>query len=447
MRGAVYNSAIPDFNRLTVNRAFRSGSIFLLQLCFALLVLPAATLAADWSSAEQQLAHKVVAVTGPGAVAISFENRSSLSRRDSEIIQNGLRSSLESAGLRFVKADSAAVTVVISLSENESSYVWVAVIRQGAAESSVVMVSTPRPEGSSTARDSVPTTLRKTSLFTQRQPILDVAVLEEGPSPTHIAVLEADAISLYRMQGGRWQQEQSLPIAHTRPWPRDLRGRLTPAKDHLLDAYLPGVLCRINSGSPLALTCRDNDDPWPLVSGTLNGGDLSAFPSAALANGATTVVPQVRAFFAPARNFFTGTLTPSIGKFGTVPKFYSAALLPRDKYVLWLFAATDGQVHMVDGVSDQGARFGWGSDIVSVRTACGAGWQVLATSAGAQAGDTIRAYEFPDRDPVAVSVAMDLPGPVTALWTESRGDSAVAVVQNRETGSYEAFRVAVACNQ
>jgi hypothetical protein len=140
-------------------------------------------------------------------------------------------------------------------------------------------------------------------------------------------------------------------------------------------------------------------------------------------------------------------VTPALGKFTTVPKFYSAAILPREKYALWLFAATDGQVHMVDGVSDQIARFGWGSDLTSVKTSCGAGWQILATSPGGLAGDSMRAYEFPDRDPVAVSAAVDFSGPITALWTESKGDTAVAVARDRETGSYEAFRLAMVCSQ
>ena len=125
-----------------------------------------------------------------------------------------------------------------------------------------------------------------------------------------------------------------------------------------------------------------------------------------------------------------------MGKFTTVSKFYSAALLPREKYMLWLFAATDGQVHMVDGVSDQAAQLGWGSDLASVKTACGAGWQVLATSSAEETGDSVRAYEFPDRDPVAVSAAsISGSGVITALWTEAKGDTAVAVVRNRETGS------------
>jgi hypothetical protein len=448
MRGAVYNSGIPNIILNSVNRASRTALnlLFLTQLWLVVLALASSASAVDWSGPELQLARKIVALTGPGAVALTVENRSSLGKRDYEIVQNGLRSALGGLGLRFVDAEQSAATVSISLSENATSYVWVAEIHQSVGEVAVVMVSAPRPEGATAAHDSVPLTLHKSPLFAQDDPILDVAVLEENTAPTHIAVLDGEKVSFYRTLGGKWQLEQLLAVVHSRPWPRDLRGRLIPAKDHLLDAYLPGVICRAISGSPVALSCRESDDPWPLVSGTLNSGNLSVFPSAGIGNGASTVVPQLGAFFASTRNFFTGALTPRVGKFTTVPKFYSAALLPREKYTLWLFAATDGQVHMVDGVSDQAARLTWGSDLTSVKTACGAGWQVLATSSG-DAGDSVRAYEFPDRDPVAVSASVEFPGAITALWTEAKGDTTVAVVRNRENGTYEAFRLALACSQ
>ena len=448
MSVAVYNSAIPDVILNTVNCALRPAVRMRVASLFAFFVFLLATAhAVDWSTPEQQLAHKIVAVTGPGAVALTVDNRSSLTKRENEIVQNGLRVALEGLGLRFVKPEQAAATVTISLSENATLYVWVAEIRQGAGEVSVVMVSTPRPEGSTAVHDSVPLSLRKIPLWSQQDAILDVAVLEESAAPTQIAVLGAESVSLYRTQGGKWQQEQTIAVVHARPWPRDLRGRLTPAKDHLLDVYLPGVLCHSSAGIPLTLNCHESDDPWPLMSGTVNGGANAVFPSAGLGNGASTLVPQVRAFFAPTRNFFSGALAPGVGKFTTLPKFYSAAVLPRDKYTLWLFAATDGQVHMVDGVSDQVAKFGWGSDLASVKTSCGAGWQVLATTSGEQAEDSVRAYEFPDRDAVAVSAGIDFSGVVSALWTEAKGDTAIAVARNRETGSYEAFRLALACNQ
>jgi len=448
MSSAGYNSAIPENTWKSVNCAPRSASLG----CFLHLILLVAVLgpaiharAADWSTAEQQLARKVVAVTGPGAVAVAIENRSSLGRRDSEIVQNGLRSALEQVGLRIVKAEQAAATITISLSDNPTSYVWVAEIHQGTAEAGVVMVSVPRTGHSTVAHDSMPTVLRKTLLWTQDDPVLDLAVLEDNGAPVQIAVLNAENVALYRMQGGKWQQEQVLEIAHARPWPRDLRGMVIPAKDHLMDVYLPGVICRTAAGTLVTLSCHDTDDPWPMTS-ALNAY-TPVFPSGGLANRSSAATPPTAAFFASSRNFFTGVLTPAVGKFSTVPKFYSAAFLPRDKYTLWLFAATDGRVHMIDGMSDQSSKFDWGSDITTVKTACGAGWQVLAATSGVQAQDSVRAYEFPDRDPVAVSAAVDLPGAISALWTEARGDTAIAIVRERETGSYEAFRLDLACSQ
>jgi hypothetical protein len=455
MRGALYNSGIPNVgipnvSANLVGRAFSLPHTFRVVALLSFLLLTMAARAADWNEPEQQLARKIVAVTGPGAVALTVENRSSLTKRDNEIIQNGLHAALEGVGLRFVTLEQAAATVAIYLSENTASYVWVAEIRQGASAAVVVMVSVPRPLAATTVRESVPLSLRKTSLWTQADPILDVAVLEENAAPTHIAVLDAEKVALYRWQAGKWQQEQAFGIVHARPWPRDLRGRLIPSRDHLLDVYLPGVICRSAAALPFTLNCRETDDPWPLVLPALSSGSLSAVPG----GGSASIfipIPPMGAFFAPTRNFFTGALTSGIGKFTTVSKFYSAALLPRDKYLLWLFAATDGHVHMVDGVSDQAGRFAWGSDLTSVSTSCGAGWQVLATSAETNAdeetGDSIRAYEFPDRDPVAVSAAVDFPGMITALWTEAKGDTAIAVVKNRETGNYEAFRLAVVCSQ
>src|SRR5580700_1413596 len=147
MRTAVYNPVISNVILNTVKRASHFAFRLRVSLCFLLLIpcFVSRALAADWSVPEQQLARKIAAVTGPGAVALTVENRSSLSRRESEIIQNGLRVALEGVGLRFVPDDQAAAVVAISLSENLTSYVWVAEIRQGANETAVAMVQLPRP--------------------------------------------------------------------------------------------------------------------------------------------------------------------------------------------------------------------------------------------------------------------------------------------------------------
>ena len=271
---------------------------------------------------------------------------------------------------------------------------------------------------------AAPLTIRKIPLWVQEVRILDVAVLEEATAPSHIAVLDPEKVALYRFSNGRWQEEQALSIPHARSWPRDMRGRLVLGQDHLLDVYLPGVFCQSSGSVPLSLSCRESDDPWPLSS----------------------LVP-LAGFFAPTRNFFTGVLSPGIGKQTSTAKFYSAAPLPRPNYSLWVFAGVDGQAHLLDGVSDQTARVNWGSDLASVKSSCGSGWQVLATRAGDDSGDAVRAYEFPDREPVAVSEPLEFGGGISALWTEGKGGTAIAVSRNAETGNYEAFRLAVACGQ
>ena len=414
-------------------------TISVLLLCCAL----ANAASGSWNEPTQLLARKIVAITGPGAVAVTVENRSSIAKKDFDTISGALRMDLDGLGARAAKPELAAATVAVWLSENPQSYVWVAEIQQGAGESAIAMVSVPRGDEAEWTRESMPMSLRKIPLWAQEERILDLVVLEEDSAPKQIAVLGGEKVAIYCSKNGKWQQEQSLSITHLRPWPRDLRGRIMASKNHLLDVYLPGVFCRSATGLPLALNCRESDDPWPLVATA-----VVSFPS--FGAGSPPVQP-LGAFYSATRNFFTGALTPGVGRLTTVGKFYSAAALPRERYVLWLFAGTDGQIHMVDGVTDQAVKLGWGSDIASVKTACGAGSQLMATSSGengpGNGTDWVRLYEIADRDPVPVSAALDFPGEITALWTEAKGDSAIAVVRNHETGDYEAFRLAVACSQ
>jgi hypothetical protein len=413
----VYNARIQEMPLLRAY-SFRA-------LCFLLLMVPATVVSAtDWRGADSQLARKIAAVTGPGAVALEVTNRSSLSQADMDDIRRGLLAELAGLGVHFVGADQAAATVQVSLSENVQNYVWIAEIHVGNNEASVVMVTTPRMEPSAGERPTAPLTIHKALLWTDENRILDVA-LPTG-SPAVMIVLEPESAVLYAVQNSHWQVQQTLAVPHARPWPRDLRGRLVLRKDHLFDAYLPGVFCQSATTAPLALKCRESDDPWPL----------------------TTEPPALSAFFTASRNFFTGVLSPGVQKQTATAPFYSAAALPRDKYTLWIFSTTDGQIHLLDGMSDQVAtRWGWGSDMAAVRSDCGLGWQVLATSRGDGLSDTVQAFEIADREPAAVSTTVEFGGSVTALWADSDSASAIAVAQDSGTGQYEASRLSITCSR
>jgi hypothetical protein len=141
-------------------------------------------------------------------------------------------------------------------------------------------------------------------------------------------------------------------------------------------------------------------------------------------------------------------LSPGVQKQTATVPFYSAAALPRENYTLWIFSATDGQIHLLDGMSDQTAtRWNWGSDIAGVRTGCGRGWQVLATSREDGAGDTVQAFEIADREAAAVSTPVEFRGSITALWTDSDSGSVIAIAQDLETGRYEASRLSITCSR
>jgi hypothetical protein len=416
-RQGIYNSRISQ-------KLHRRSSWHRSWALAALSLLGTFAGASEWQAPAEQLARKIAAVTGPGAVSLSVDNHSSLTRASSDEVRRQLITQLGGLGVHFVEADQAAAIVQVTLSENRQSYVWVAEIRQGAGEPSVVMTSTPRLTGPDAGRAQPPLVIKKTLLWSDANRILDVALVNGNPQ--HMILLEAEAVVLYRQQGGRWQLDQSLPIVHLKPWPRDLRGRLLLEKDHLFDAYLPGVFCRSSNAAPLAIGCRPSDDPWPLA----------------------TEPFHLNGFFASSRNFFTGVLSPGVQKQTAVAAFYSAAPLPRDKYTVWIFATVDGQVHLLDGVTDQTVgKLGWGSDLAGVKSNCGSGWQILASSNGDGPGEAVKAFEFPDREPVAVSLPVEFNGNITALWTQSDGNGAIAVSQNQESGVYEANLLSIACSQ
>ncbi|HET7751571.1 MAG TPA: hypothetical protein VFK81_19420 [Terriglobales bacterium] len=411
---AAYNSQYPYM-------FLRSGKPRMLGMALGLLLMVPAAVGADWGTPARALAQKIAAVTGPGAVALEVNNRSSLRPAEVEQARGALIAELGTLGVQAVESGQAA-TVRVTFSENAQSYLWIAQVRQGAGDEKVLMVSVPGAPATGSFGQSSPLSIHRTLLRSQDAPILDATVLPGG-NPEHLLVLSADQVTLFSGQGGQWRQEQIFSITHARPWPRDLRGRIVFNREHLFDVYLPGVVCQAVLNSPLSMDCHEADDPWPLGAGSSG----------------------VRGFYSPVRNFFTGAVSPGIGKQNTFPPFYSAAGLPRQQYVLWALAAVDGSIHLEDGINDVMPKVPWGSDIAAVKSDCGSGWQILASSRNG-GNDSVRAFEIMDREPVAVGTAAEFNGRLTSLWSKDDG-SAVAVERNPDTGKYEAYSLAVACHQ
>src|SRR5262252_5534601 len=100
---AVYNSPVPLMSIFSP-RTWQQVSL----LVAILVLLSWRAVAEDWTTPEQELAKKIAALTGPGAIAIAVANQSSLGQKDVDQISNGFRSRLEAFGVRAVKEEQAA---------------------------------------------------------------------------------------------------------------------------------------------------------------------------------------------------------------------------------------------------------------------------------------------------------------------------------------------------
>jgi hypothetical protein len=274
MKSDIYNS-----RKLEMTRPY-SCLRWALCLCVLFSQLSFAT---DWHDPVTQLTAKITAATGPGVVALEVNNRSSLSAAETDEIRRELTASLATSGVRVWQPDQAAANIKLTLSENLQEYVWVAEIQSGANDSRVLLVSTPRTSFAIAAANAPAITIRRTPLVSQADPVLDVAVVENNPP--RIVVLGRTAVTIQEFSNQHWLIVQSLPVRSPTPLPRDARGRIFLRKDHLFDAYLPGLACHSTNSTPLSMSCALSEDPWPL-----QAQGLSAFFSPASANK----IPRLR---------------------------------------------------------------------------------------------------------------------------------------------------------
>jgi hypothetical protein len=351
----------------------------------------------------------------PSAVAVTFQNLSSLSPERLEALQNAIFSSFRNANVRVVKPEQAVAEVHITFSEDWQGYLLIASIQQGSTSQTVIK-KLPRPQQAQAAHATT-LTIRKISVWQQETPILDF--YEDSQN---LLVLEPSQVALYSMDSGQWRPRQTLGIPHQNPWPRDLRGRLE-VRGGEINVFLPGAGCR-GKISPPSLDCRASDDPWPIGEGLV-------------------------AFFSPRRNFFNGLLAgPSAG--ASVASFFSGATWQSGDQHVWLFSGTDGHTRLFQNdLSTPVATFNdWGGTLAPVHSVCGSGWQVLTSSpADTTRPDSVQAVEISGHEALPVSAPVDLYGTVEALWTAGNYGQLVNGVWHSQSGTYEAFTLTVICNQ
>jgi len=355
-----------------------------------LMLVAGLSRAQNLADAARELAAKIALRIESGErAAVVVRNLSSLGPAEVAEVRRALEAALPRQG--------TPAEVRVTLSENRQGLLWVAEIGQ-----QVAMLKVPRTAASNAA--AAGPVIDKRLLWEQDSSILDVAPADG----LGLLVLGAGEVSLDR-EGKR----ETVRINSSRPWPRDLRGRLE-LEGGSFRAYLPGIVCRGPTSPPLRADCRESDEPWPLYAGnTLLG----------------------RAHLAAGRNYFDGRVVTPSGTSRKLAPFFSAAAIEQNGETAWILAPVDSP----------GTLGAVGGDIASIENPCGARWLALATRPGdADEADGVQAYDVVEGRPVAVGQPVEFPGPVTALWPMT-GGGAVAVARDLQTGRYAAYRVALRC--
>ena len=202
-----------------------------------------------------------------------------------------------------------------------------------------------------------------------------------------MVVLDIEGIARYQQRDSMWQKTEAVALEI--PAVRDARGRLTVSENSVI-AEGAGVICR-----------------W---------------------------VPAVAAECRPGGRFTAGRNT--IEEAGWPPYFMHAEI-GGDHLVI----AADGHTYVYDAGRKQLSVTDVWNDFAVTTSAC----TVPKIFGAFSANNSLALFDLVNHSPVRVSDSVELPGPVTAVWPA--GNTALAVVRNKDTKRYEAYSVAVDCGR
>jgi hypothetical protein len=373
--------------------------------------LVAQTVRADsFEEAGRALARKVWTSAHGATVSCEFRNLATLRRAEFTSFSAAFQQELQQRGAKIVAAD-ATVKLAVSVTQDPAEYLAVVQIQQ-AGNNETVMESIGPVDGPAAPEPAFSLTLHREFLFSQDRPILDV-VLDDGK---HAEALEAQTVSYYELQSDQWVPTGSERLPTHRAAERGDRGFIFQGIDSKT-AYLSDEVCTLSllSGTKV-WECDRNTGQMPV----------------------RAVAPEAMA-----------------GK--KIGAWISAAQLEMDGKTRILVTGEDGLARLYEDAAEPVALFpNWGSEIASVYSGCGSGWQLLVTGNGDWTKpDEIQAIDIQERRAQSVSDPMEFPGPVVVLHTPGRrtgtnavaNGEAVAVDRNLQSGRYEAYLLSISCSK
>ena len=205
------------------------------------------------------LAEKIAAkVERHASFTITVTNLSSLDPGIVAGVQSALEKNLQHRGLAMRRGGEVDAKIAVTLSEDLREFIWAAEIRRENVRQ-VVLVSFAREATAVSGGDAMPkVVLQREIVWQLESPVLDFALwpAEADTGRTaRLAILDPEKLAFYDNAQGAWRLDATAPVAHTKPWPRDLRGAIDAAANR---AALPGVECTGDFAHPETVRCAES---------------------------------------------------------------------------------------------------------------------------------------------------------------------------------------------
>jgi hypothetical protein len=225
---------------------------------FVLIGVPSVVRCSTLEDSAKELARKIAAVLPAGGnVSCEIRNISSLNPGEAARIELALKAELQERGIRWTSGG-AAMSVMVTLSENFKNFVWTGEIHQGDT-SQAVLISVNLALENRALTSAMPVTIRSEKFWEGREHILDAATMNSSEGGPLLLLLTVDG-ALMTKNGADAFPIFSFPPVLTvlrNPW-----GTLSQAGNEVT-AAMPQQIC-VFSLTPDGLSqCHPTEGPSP----------------------------------------------------------------------------------------------------------------------------------------------------------------------------------------
>jgi hypothetical protein len=210
---------------------------------FVLIALPAAAASTTLEDSAKELARKIAAALPTGENAsCEIRNISSLQTGDVARVEQALKAELQERGVRLTSGG-AAITVVVTLSQNFESLVWTGEIHEGDT-THVVLIAVERSAENHASSSKMPVAIHREKFWEGPERILDAGEISDGAGKSWLVLLLPGGLLIQDTQTGL---ASTIDIASNQRASRDPWGNLGLGQPGNMAAFfLAPQMCAVN---------------------------------------------------------------------------------------------------------------------------------------------------------------------------------------------------------